>query len=124
MLARLLDVEEGRPDVQREVDTSAMQALAVTIIGRAAPRHPSPQVAANDLFAIMRGMVDAAVERGERDLDDLERRVRAAVFGTWRAPASPENASTRGETILAHAPHHQARAFPSISARREREFRM
>jgi AcrR family transcriptional regulator len=81
MLARLLDIEEGRPAVSREVDSSAMQALAIAVIARAAPGHPQPEVAAGDVFAMMHGMVDAAGERGERDLDDLERRVRAAVFG-------------------------------------------
>lgn len=58
-----------------------MEALVETVVGRAAPRHPYPDVAAADLLAIVKGMVDAAGERGERDLDNLERRVRAAVFG-------------------------------------------
>jgi hypothetical protein len=38
-------------------------------------------VAAADLFVIIRGLVDAAGQRGERDVEDLARRVRAAAFG-------------------------------------------
>jgi AcrR family transcriptional regulator len=81
MLARLLDIAEGRPALRGEVAKGDMEALAETIIARAAPRHARPEIAAGDLLAIIRGMVDAAGERGERDLDDLEYRVRAAVFG-------------------------------------------
>ncbi|WP_250507931.1 TetR/AcrR family transcriptional regulator [Caballeronia sp. GAFFF3] len=81
MLARLLDIAEGRPPLRGEVAKGEMDALVETIVGRAAPRHPNPEVAAADLLAIVKGMVDAAGERGERDLDDLERRVRAAVYG-------------------------------------------
>jgi AcrR family transcriptional regulator len=81
MLARLLDIEEGRPALRGAVANPDMEALAVSIIQRAAPRHNDPDTAANDLFAIIRGMVDAAGERGERDLDALARRVNAAVFG-------------------------------------------
>jgi AcrR family transcriptional regulator len=81
MLARLLDIEEGRPALRGEVGNPAMETLAVSIIRRAAPRHCDPDTAANDLFAIIRGMVDGAGQRGERDLESLEIRVRAAVFG-------------------------------------------
>ncbi|SAK65498.1 TetR family transcriptional regulator [Caballeronia glebae] len=81
MLARLLDIAEGRPALRGEVAKGEMEALVETVVGRAAPRHPYPDVAAADLLAIVKGMVDAAGERGERDLDNLERRVRAAVFG-------------------------------------------
>lgn len=82
VLAKLLDMEEGRrPALREEADDAGLQALVGAIIMRAAPRHPQPQVAADDLFAMIRGMVDAAGERGERDIEDLERRVGAAVFG-------------------------------------------
>jgi len=82
MLARLLDVEEGRPAVRGEVaKLETFESLLVTIIKRAKPRHEHPEVAARDLLAIVRGMVDAAGERGESDIDNLEQRLRAAVFG-------------------------------------------
>jgi AcrR family transcriptional regulator len=81
MLARLLDIEEGRPALRREVGGSEMETLVVEVIRRAAPRHERPEVAAADLFAMTRGLVDAAGERGERDIVDLQMRVQAAVFG-------------------------------------------
>jgi AcrR family transcriptional regulator len=81
MLARLLDVAEGRPALRGEVDNAEMEQLVTAVVQRAAPKHPRPGVAAADLFAIVHGMVDAAGERGERDLEDLEFRVQAAVFG-------------------------------------------
>jgi AcrR family transcriptional regulator len=82
MLARLLDVEEGRPAVRDEVaKLETFESLLITIIKRAKPRYEHPEVAAGDLLAITRGMVDAAGERGESDIDNLERRLRAAVFG-------------------------------------------
>ncbi|TDV15120.1 TetR/AcrR family transcriptional regulator [Paraburkholderia caballeronis] len=81
MLARLLDLEESRPALRDEVGGPAFNALAVTIIKRARPTHKCPEIAAGDLLAIIRGMADAAGERGERDIEHLEHRLRAAVFG-------------------------------------------
>ncbi|MBN3751415.1 TetR/AcrR family transcriptional regulator [Paraburkholderia sp. Tr-20389] len=80
-LARLLDIEEGRPAVRGEVAKPELERMATDIIKRAIPRHASPEVAAGDLFAMVRGMVDAAGERGETDIEYLEYRVNAAVFG-------------------------------------------
>jgi len=82
MLARLLDVEESRPELRDEVaDFDTFETLLVTIIKRAKPRLKRPEVAASDVLAMLRGMTDAAGERGEQDIEDLERRLRAAVFG-------------------------------------------
>ena len=82
-LARLLDVEESRPEMRNEVAASskAFQDLLVRIVKRAKSGEERPETVAGDLLAMVRGMVDAAGERGERDIKDLERRVRAAVFG-------------------------------------------
>lgn len=80
-LARLLDIEEGRPALQGEVANPAIEQLVITILKHAAPAHPRPEVAAGDLLAMIRGMVDTAGERGESDIEDLEQRLRAAVFG-------------------------------------------
>ncbi|SAK60995.1 TetR family transcriptional regulator [Caballeronia fortuita] len=88
MLARLLDIAEGRPALRNEVAKGEMDELVESIVARAAPRHARPDVASADLLAIVKGMVDAAGERGERDLDDLEQRVRAAVFGYLSRSAS------------------------------------
>ena len=43
-------------------------------------------IAAGDLFALLRGMVDAAGERGERAGDALEHRVLRAVLGYLGLP--------------------------------------
>jgi AcrR family transcriptional regulator len=81
MLARLLDLEEARPGLRDAVSKTELEGVFIEVMGRAAPRHPRPDVAMNDVLAIIRGMVDAAGERGENDIEDLERRLRAAVFG-------------------------------------------
>jgi AcrR family transcriptional regulator len=81
MLARLLDIEEDRPAVRGEIGGSELEQLCTTIVKRAIPKHPNPDIAAADLFAIVRGMVDAAGQRGETDIESLEHRLRAAVFG-------------------------------------------
>jgi AcrR family transcriptional regulator len=81
MLARLLDLEEGRPGLRDAVTKSELEGVFIDVMGRAAPRHARPDVAASDVLAIIRGMVDTAGERGESDVEDLERRIRAAVFG-------------------------------------------
>jgi hypothetical protein len=54
------------------------------------PRQQHPDIAAADVCAMVRGMVDAAGERGESDLADLKRRVRAAVFGYLSGTASAD----------------------------------
>lgn len=82
MLARLLDVEEGRPALRGEVtQQETMLNLLVTIIRRARPSLTAPHVAAGDLLGIIKGMVDAAGDRGETDTHHLELRLRAAAFG-------------------------------------------
>ena len=81
MLARLLDIEEGRPALRDEVAKPETEALFATAVRRVKPRLARPELAAADLVAIIRGMVDAAGERGETDIEDLTRRLRAAVFG-------------------------------------------
>jgi AcrR family transcriptional regulator len=81
MLAKLLDMAEGRPALRGEAANPEMEDLCMTVIKRAFPRHAHPDVAAGDMLAIVRGLVDAAGERGESDLENLEHRLRAAVFG-------------------------------------------
>ncbi|MBS0220666.1 MAG: TetR/AcrR family transcriptional regulator [Proteobacteria bacterium] len=83
ILARLLDVEESRPAFRAEVTgMKRFRAMIVEIIRRDdMPKLARPEVAAGDLAAMMRGMVDAAGECEEGDVQDLERRVRAGVFG-------------------------------------------
>ena len=83
-LARLLDLEEARlpfdEDTQRV--TRRLHSLLLSILARAdLPQQPDPDVAAQDVLAIVKGMVDAAGERGEQDRGALGSRVGRAVYG-------------------------------------------
>lgn len=82
-LARLLDIEEGRPDLQRALKGSKdFRPMLEDVIARAdMPTQASPARAVMDVSAIIRGLTDGAGERGETDQADLGRRVNAAVFG-------------------------------------------
>lgn len=89
VLARILDFEEGRrpeahgvPDIRE----SGMAILAGLLVRPDLPPQPDPAVAAGDVMAMVRGMVDAAGERGENDRAALEERVSRAVFGYLRTP--------------------------------------
>ena len=90
VLARLLDIEESRPDFRGEgPDSQALPRVLLAILRRDdMAAQARPELAAADVVAMIRGMVDAAGERGERDLADLGRRVRAAVFGYLAGTAS------------------------------------
>jgi AcrR family transcriptional regulator len=82
-LARLLDVQQGRPALRQEVgDARTLHAILLAILGREdLPRQTRPDVAAVDVLAIVRGMTDTAGERGETNLADLQSRIEPAVFG-------------------------------------------
>lgn len=92
-LALLLDREESRLQLADSLDavTRAISGALLALLGRLEPAPPvEAQVAAGDLFALLRGMVDAAGERGERAGDALEQRVLRAVFGyLGLPPAAP-----------------------------------
>lgn len=84
VLARLIDAEEARLPLQQE-NRAVVDVLAGLIDGALA-RAGAPQIhdrpeAARDLIALVKGMVDAAGERDERDAARLGTRVRAAAFG-------------------------------------------
>lgn len=87
-LARLLDFEERRlPLGERDARVSErIHAVLVGAFGLAdAPRIDDRRTAALDVIAIVRGMVDAAGERGETDAQALEAHVtRAAIGYLWR----------------------------------------
>jgi len=79
-LARLLDQEEGRPDIRAALDKGHSFIVLMAGILKRGGRSDS-QLAAADLLALIRGMTDAAGERGERDPANLAHRINAAVFG-------------------------------------------
>jgi AcrR family transcriptional regulator len=92
-LARLLDVEESRPELRVVVSKGAFNGLLSEVLRRAdLPRQRDHALAVCDVGAMVRGIVDGAGERGEADQVALQRRVEAAVFGYLRAAAvAPEN---------------------------------
>jgi hypothetical protein len=51
------------------------------------PRQRNTVIAAQDVMAIIKGMVDSAGVRGETDQRKLAGRVRRAVFGYLNTPA-------------------------------------
>ena len=97
-LARLLDIEESRPELRAAVGKGAFRALLSEVLGRGdLPRQRNHDVAVDDVGAMVRGIVDGAGERGESDEANLQRRVEAAVFGYLRlAAAGPERESVFG----------------------------
>ena len=88
-LARLLDFEEAR--LPFDADTRRVSARFCTIVldllaRPDLPRQPDRAVAARDVMAIIKGMVDAAGDCGEGNGSALATRVRRAVFGYLNAP--------------------------------------
>jgi AcrR family transcriptional regulator len=81
-LARLIE-ERRLPIGARMASVSRLlHAALVTVLGRqGGPDLEDRTVAAFDLLAIIKGIVDGAGERKERDAEQLETRVRRAVFG-------------------------------------------
>lgn len=93
-LARLLDFEERRLPLRErdlQVDRAAQQCVLALLARPDAPARPgggtaSAQLLALDAIAIVRGLVDAAGERGETDAVALQARVLRALFGYLGAP--------------------------------------
>jgi AcrR family transcriptional regulator len=88
-LALLLDREENRLQPADSLDAvhRAISDAFLTLLARLEPGPPvAIEIAAGDLFALVRGMVDAAGERGEQASDALEHRVLGAVVGYLGLP--------------------------------------
>jgi AcrR family transcriptional regulator len=88
-LARLLDFEEGRLPLDREtqlVRTMFMAILTEILARPDLPKQSNMAAATGDVAAIMRGMIDAAGERGEHGSEELVVRVRRAVLGYLSMP--------------------------------------
>ncbi|MGF7178133.1 TetR/AcrR family transcriptional regulator [Azospirillum doebereinerae] len=83
-LARLLDFEEARLPLDPVTQMVGHQITSVArqILGRHdMPPQPDPAVAARDLIAIIKGMIDGAGMSGEEDCEALMARVKRATFG-------------------------------------------
>ena len=89
-LARLIDVEEARPEVRQEVESASdfRKLLRATLDRPDLPPQPNPDRATDDLGDIVRLLVDAAGVRGESDAEALERRVLGALLGYLDGPAA------------------------------------
>ena len=90
-LARLLDFEEAR--LPLDADTQLVRARIVTLLADILarpdlPRQSDVPSATGDVLAIIRGMIDAAGERGEEGQAPLMARVRRAVLGYLSMPDS------------------------------------
>jgi AcrR family transcriptional regulator len=92
-LARLLDFEEAR--LPLDADTQLVRAKIVTLLADILsrpdlPQQPDMPSASSDVLAIIRGLLDAAGERGEEGQAPLIVRVRRAVLGYLSMPDSVE----------------------------------
>ncbi|WP_418163190.1 TetR/AcrR family transcriptional regulator [Pantoea vagans] len=89
-LARLLDLEEARLPFDEDTRrvTRQLHSILLSVLARTdLPHQPDPDLAAQDVLAIIKGMVDAAGQHGEQDRDALGSRVGRAVFGYLENPA-------------------------------------
>jgi AcrR family transcriptional regulator len=92
-LARLLDFEEARLPLTKEVHhvrDAISTSLEAMLTKLRSSRHADIATSAQDIVAIVKGMIDAAGERGERDSQALESRVARAVFGYLQASTPPK----------------------------------
>lgn len=92
-LARLLDFEEAR--LPFDADTQIVRARIATLLADILARPDFPRQSdmpstTGDVLAIIRGMLDAAGERGEEGQGGLLARVRRAVLGYLLMPDKPE----------------------------------
>jgi AcrR family transcriptional regulator len=90
-LARLIDVAEKRETFNQQVSGTVFRLHAVMediLKLQDAPKVRNRGVAAADLLAIIRGLIDAAGERGENESDELLQRTETAVWGYLRSPGS------------------------------------
>lgn len=96
-LARLLDYEEARMpfDAETQFVRARFMALLADILARPdLPPQPHMPTAAADVVAIMRGMLDAAGERGEIGQQALRMRVGRAVRGYLSTPSGDDAGRT------------------------------
>jgi AcrR family transcriptional regulator len=93
-LARLLDFEEAR--LPLDADTQLVRARIGTLLANILTRPDLPRQsdipsATGDVLAIIRGILDAAGERGEEGQTPLMVRVRRAVLGYLSMPDRAED---------------------------------
>jgi AcrR family transcriptional regulator len=98
-LARLLDLEELRLPMGedfRRAGREAMQIFQRSLTATGMVTRANLAVTSQDLFAIIKGLVDSAGQRREVDQAALSARVRRAVFGYLTYGQQPEAGSSSG----------------------------
>jgi len=82
-LARLLDLEEEKPETRQALEgkSSFAELIRRVLDMPGLPPHADPDRAADDLGQLIRALTDAAGLRGDRDAAALEKRIAASVFG-------------------------------------------
>lgn len=82
-LTRHLEIEEARlpPDPVLATERTRLMALLRGYFETSALTNAEKDLASDDVFAIVRGMVDSAGMRGETDAANLSTRIRRAVHG-------------------------------------------
>lgn len=85
VLARALDFAEARLVMDQEAKATlrAIEAIAIGLLGIHLPNlsHKAIQLAAADVGALAKGMIDAAGQRGETNVEGLTARVTRAALG-------------------------------------------
>lgn len=78
-----LTLEYAEAMLSLDEETRVLKEAIADAVATFLARHgfSRPEVAAQDLSALVRGLIDAAGLRGETDVADVERRARAAVTG-------------------------------------------
>jgi len=87
-LARLIDIAEKREIFNHQVSgtVSRLHAVMANILALSdAPKVPDKSIAAADLLAIIRALIDAAGEREESESEQLLRRTEGAIWGYLRS---------------------------------------
>jgi len=87
-LARLIDIAEKREIFDHQVSgtVSRLHAVMANILALPdAPTVPDKTIAASDLLAIIRALIDTAGERGEGESEQLLRRTESAIWGYLRS---------------------------------------
>ncbi|HEU0197551.1 MAG TPA: TetR/AcrR family transcriptional regulator [Nevskiaceae bacterium] len=93
-LARLLDMEETRPEAEQEVQgASGYRGLLRATLDRPdLPPQPDLEIATDDLCALVQLLVDAAGIRGESSTERVECRVLGAILGYLGVPSGVSRA--------------------------------
>lgn len=104
-LARLLDLEEIRLPMGEDFKHAGREAMLIferCLAATGKVTEADLAVTSHDLFAIIKGLVDSAGQRGEVDKRGLAVRVRRAVFGYLGDKSSLRSSKARRRRPVRH----------------------